>query len=67
MSLLPSIRQPQVERNRNPEAAGAAIRIARNQRSETVIHRRNGKIRDHDSYGNNLCPPKNNKELTHSD
>ena len=43
------------------EAIGAATRIARNQRSEAVIHRRNGKIRDRDSYGNDPCPPKDRK------
>jgi hypothetical protein len=43
------------------EAIGAATQIARNQRSETVIHRPNGKIRDRDSYGNDPCPPKDKK------
>lgn len=32
--------------------------IARNQQSEIVIHRPNGRIRDKDSYGNDPCPPK---------
>ena len=32
--------------------------IAINQRSEVVIHRSNGQIRDHDSYGNYPYPPK---------
>lgn len=32
--------------------------IAINQRSEVVIHRPNGQIRDKDSYGNDPCPPK---------
>jgi hypothetical protein len=34
------------------EAIDAARDIARNQRSEVVIHRPNGQIRDSDSYGN---------------
>lgn len=42
-----------------------AIRIAReiviNQRSEVVIHRPDGTIRDKDSYGNDPNPPKDKK------
>jgi hypothetical protein len=41
-----------------------AIRIARdiaiNQRSEVVIHRPNGQIRDSDSYGNDPSSVKDN-------
>lgn len=36
-------------------------RIAINQRSELVIHGRNGKIRDKDSFGNNPFPPRDKK------
>lgn len=32
--------------------------IARNQKSELVIHRSNGQIRAKDSYGNDPFPPK---------
>ena len=32
--------------------------IARNQRSEMVIHGRNGQIQDKNSYGNDPFPPK---------
>lgn len=32
--------------------------IAKNQRSEVVIHGMNGKIRDKNSYGNDPFPPK---------
>jgi hypothetical protein len=43
----------------------AAINIARkiaiNQKSEVVIHRPDGTIRDKDSYGNDYCPPKDKK------
>lgn len=43
----------------------AAITEARNiginQRSEVVIHGRDGKIRDKDSYGNDPHPPKDKK------
>lgn len=38
-----------------------AREIARNQQSELVIHRKNGTIRDKDSYGNDPCPPKDEK------
>jgi hypothetical protein len=39
-------------------ARQAAREIAKNQRSEVVIHRLNGQIRDKDSYGNDPHPPK---------
>jgi Uncharacterized protein conserved in bacteria (DUF2188) len=35
--------------------------IARNQQTELVIHRRNGEIRDSDSYGNDPMPPRDRK------
>ncbi len=35
--------------------------IAKNNRSELVIHRTNGRIRDKDSYGNDPNPPKDTK------
>lgn len=40
------------------EARKAAREIAKNQGSEVVIHRPNGRIRDKDSYGNDPHPPK---------
>lgn len=39
-------------------AADAARTIARNQKSETFIHGRDGRIRERDSYGNDPFPPK---------
>jgi hypothetical protein len=42
-------------------AIGAARDIAKNQHSELVIHGRDGKIRDKDSFGNDPCPPKDTK------
>lgn len=39
-------------------AVSEAREIARNQRSELLIHGRNGQIRDRDSYGNDPYPPK---------
>lgn len=38
-----------------------AREIATNQRAEVVIHGRDGKIRDKDSYGNDPCPPKDQR------
>lgn len=43
------------------DAIGAARDIAINQRSEVVIHGRDGKIRDKDSYGNDPYPPRDRK------
>ena len=40
------------------EAIDFARNIARNQKSELVIHRPNAQIRDKDSYGNDPFPPK---------
>jgi uncharacterized protein DUF2188 len=40
------------------EATDAARQIATNQRSEVLIHGRNGQIRERNSYGNDPCPPK---------
>jgi hypothetical protein len=39
------------------EAIKIAREIAINQKSELVIHRRNGQIRDKNSYGNDEYPP----------
>ncbi len=43
------------------EAIEDARDIAINQRSEVVIHRRDGRIRDKDSYGNDPFPPRDKK------
>lgn len=40
------------------EAIRIAREIARNQQSELLIHRRNGKIREKNSYGNDPFPPR---------
>ncbi|RUY74928.1 DUF2188 domain-containing protein, partial [Mesorhizobium sp. M7A.F.Ca.CA.001.09.2.1] len=40
------------------DAERAAREIAINQKSEVVIHRPNGEIRDGNSYGNDPYPPK---------
>ncbi len=44
--------------NTQKEAQQIAREIAKNQKSEVVIHRPNGQIRDKDSYGNDPFPPK---------
>lgn len=43
------------------EAIDAAREIARNQGGEVVIHGRDGKIRDKDSYGNDPFPPRDQR------
>ena len=43
------------------EAVKIGREIAINQKSELVIHGRNGKIQDKDSYGNDPFPPKDKK------
>ena len=40
------------------DAINAGREIARNQGSELFIHRRDGRIRDRDSYGNDPFPPR---------
>jgi uncharacterized protein YdaT len=43
------------------DAIDAARDIAQNQRSEVVIHRADGRIRDRDSYGKDPFPPRDTK------
>lgn len=43
------------------EAINAGREIARTNRSELVIHDRENRIRDSDSYGNDPCPPKDRR------
>ncbi len=43
------------------EAIEAARDIARNQKSEVVIHRPDGTIRDKDSYGPDPNPPQDRR------
>jgi hypothetical protein len=43
------------------QAIQVAREIAKNQKSEVVIHGRDGKIRDKDSYGNDPNPPRDKK------
>jgi hypothetical protein len=39
------------------QAIARAQEIARNQQSELLVHGRNGRIRERDSYGNDPFPP----------
>ena len=43
------------------QAIDIARQIAKNQQSELVIHKKDGTIRDKDSYGNDPHPPKDTK------
>jgi uncharacterized protein YdaT len=40
------------------EAFDVGRTIARNQQTELVVHRPDGRIRDSESYGNDPCPPR---------
>ena len=40
------------------EAITLAREISKNQKSEMIIHRSNGQIREKNSYGNDTFPPK---------
>ena len=43
------------------QAISKARDVTKNQKSEVIIHGRNGRIRDKDSYGPDPCPPKDRK------
>ena len=43
------------------EAIDAARRMSKNQRSEMIIHDRNGVIRSADSHGKDPCPPRDKR------
>jgi len=40
------------------EAIFVGRQVARNQKSELLVHGRNGRIRERDSYGHDPFPPK---------
>ncbi len=46
---------------RQSDAINTAIPTAKRRRSEVVIHRSDGRIRDKDSYGNDPFPPRDKK------
>ena len=43
------------------EAIDSGKEAAKGERAELVIHGRDGKIRDKDSFGNDPCPPRDTK------
>lgn len=43
------------------EAVARGRELAKNSGSEHIIHMANGKIQNSNSYGNDPCPPKDNK------
>lgn len=43
------------------DAISHARNISRNQKSELIIHAKNGKIRNSDSHGNDPFPPKDKR------
>jgi len=43
------------------EAVDKAREISKNQKSELVIHKKDGKIQNKDSHGNDPCPPKDTR------
>lgn len=49
------------ETSTQTQAIDIARDIAKNQESEVVIHRKDGTIRDKDSYGKDPCPPVDKK------
>lgn len=44
--------------NRKQDAVDYAKGIAKNQRSELIVQKKNGIIHSKDSFGNDPCPPK---------
>lgn len=50
--------RPTVIKPTQREAIDYATATARNQKSEVLIHSRDGKIRERNSYGNDPHPPK---------
>lgn len=51
-----------ISTHKNQELARqSAIPLAKQNKSEVVIHGRDGKIRDKDSYGRDPSPPKDRK------
>ena len=49
------------ETSTQTQAIDIARDIAKNQESEVIIHRKDGTIRDKDSFGKDPCPPVDKK------
>jgi uncharacterized protein DUF2188 len=45
------------------EARQEAVKIAKKEKTEVVIHRPDGRIRERDSYGNDPLPPKTPRKI----
>ena len=60
-AVKPAGGQPTSLHRTQTAAAQAGRRSAIRNRSELVIHRPNGQIRDKDSFGNDPHPPKDTK------
>lgn len=43
------------------DAESVGRKLAQQEKSEVVIHRPDGRIRDSDSYGRDPCPPRDKK------
>ena len=61
-----AVRRPHAERDSSrhdtqEQAIEAGRNTARRERTEVVIHRPDGRIRDRDSYGNDPFPPRDKK------
>ena len=55
-------RKTPLSTHKNQELARQnAVPIAKHNKSEVVIHARDGRIRDKDSYGNDPNPPKDKR------
>lgn len=48
------------------EAAKAGRDTARRDQTEVVVHGRDGRIRERESYGNDPCPPRDREHWTYS-
>ncbi len=55
------IEKPVSTHNTKGAAQQKGITLAKKAHVEHVIHGRNGKIQDKDSYGNDPCPPRDKK------
>jgi hypothetical protein len=53
--------EPSSHHRTQETAVDVGKQIAKNEKSELVIHRPNGQIRDKESYGNDPCPPRDTK------
>lgn len=55
------VKKPLSTHNTKEAALDNAVSLAKRTEVEHVIHGRDGKIQDKDSYGPDTCPPKDKK------